>query len=150
MGNRWRTRGQDDGRGTVRRHAARPEYSWGEGKPSEAEEWDWDALLGAWVEEGLDESRFLEVTPRAFTNIIAAKQRGERVRIIALAHTIEAIAIDSTTSKGGKKLKPLEHYLRPIERQAKKRRTGSQNVAVAAFLDSLAARQQKKEQSDGG
>lgn len=62
------------------------------------------------------------------------------VRIIALAHQIQAIDIDSATKQGGRKLKPLEHYLKPIERSRKRRRKGDQSDAVAGLLDRLASK----------
>lgn len=106
-------------------------HAGGEGKPSEGGEWEWDALLAAWVEEGLSEERFWKQTPRRFAVVLAASQRGNLERTIVLAHQIEVMA-------RSKKLKPLEDYLKPVRKR--QRRPPNNNALIAAHLDRIAQR----------
>lgn len=122
--------------GAVRGHARRQGGGRDGSKPSDGGEWDWDALLAAWVEEGLPEERFGTQTPRRYAIVLKAAQRGRLEHTITLAHQVETMARQ-------KMLKPLDDYLKPLRRKPASRVAGDGSAAVAAFLDRKIARQER-------
>lgn len=106
------------------------------GKPSEGGEggWDWDALLAAWVEDGLDEARFWKQTPRSFAIVLRANAEGQRDRMIILAHQIGAFSrMDAKDFNRG-----LNYHLKRARRP---KRRGDQSDAVAAMFDRMIDKQ---------
>lgn len=66
-----------------------------------------------------------------------ARQRGEAMRIVTLAYQIEVMVRDNP-----KRMKPLQHYLKPLQR--KRGAKADQSEALAAMLDRRAVRDRAK------